>query len=551
MTYQIVPESAPFNLEQRAWLNGFFAGVLGVLDQQGVQGGSSAVMATAAELLSSPLDASSSNADEPSESFPWHDSGLPIQERMQLAERKPKDRRLMAAMAQLDCGTCGYLCKTYAEAIANGSEKNLSLCSPGGNETAKTIRHILKESGGETVASQRTIPSASERPLGPVGTRENPAVAKLMASNRLNRGDSAKDTRHVVIDLSATPLNYRVGDALGVSPRNCPELVQSVMAAAKLNPQSIVQCKAGQANETHSLAEALAQSCLRTISQDLVDLAMQIVRDRPKHNGSVAIDEQRLQDLRLFSESDEFYQWDVLEFVQKFDGIQYSEQQFVEALVPLRPRLYSIASSQSLFPNEVHLTVGRVVSYVRERKRKGVASTMLSDRLDPGASLRVFVHPSHGFTVPADKSAPMIMVGPGTGIAPFIAFLQQRQVDRATGKNWLFFGDQRRECDYLYEPQLEAWRESGHLTRLDLAFSRDGANKIYVQHLMLEQGREIYEWLLAGGHFYVCGDASRMAADVDRALRDILSKHGKMNETQSKRYLQELTESHRYARDVY
>ena len=539
MTYQIVPESAPFSIEQRAWLNGFLAGVLGVLDQQSAQGGSATTLAAAASLLSPPLGAAKPVAQETDESFPWHDPALSLADRMNLAEGMPMERRLMAAMAQLNCGSCGYLCKTYSEAIASGSEKNLTLCSPGGSETAKTLRTLVKESATQSTVTANVLDKSCE-PASLIeianGTRNSPVQAKLIASDKLNGSGSSKDTRHVAIDLEGSGLSYRVGDALGLWPTNCDEFASKVIEAAGL-----------EANST----EYLAGKCLRTITPELLEVAIEIVRNRPKHNGSIAMDADLIARLEVFGESDEFYEFDVLEFLEAFPSIGMTIEQIAGQLNDQRPRLYSIASSQSLYPSQVHLTVGRVENEVRNRHRKGVASTMLSDRLKPGSTLRVFIQPSHGFTVPSDPNAPMIMVGPGTGIAPFIAFLQQRQVDNATGRNWLFFGDQKRAHDFLYGEQLESWQSNGLLTRLDLAFSRDDASKVYVQHRMIEQGAELYAWLESGAYFFVCGDASKMAVDVDKALQEVIAEHGKMSASDAKQYLVAMTNEKRYVRDVY
>ncbi len=552
MTYQIVPESAPFSVEQRAWLNGFLAGILGGLDQQSAQGASATALAAAASQLSPPLGAGLLSGQESEESFPWHDPTLSIADRMKLADGMPKERRLMAAMAQLNCGSCGYLCKTYSEAIASGSEKNLKLCTPGGNETAKELRNLMKES--PTQVAERT--NDESKPIEPTqaapGTRDNPVQAKLIASERLNGPGSAKDTRHVAIDLSGSGLIYKVGDALGLWPTNCQELVNRVLVTAKLH-LSAPGATSGLKSETQSetIVESLASKCLRTITPELLKTAIECVRNRPKHNGAVAHDAELIARLEAFGDSDDFYEWDVIEFLEAFPSLPFTAQQFVNALEPHRPRLYSIASSQSMFPTQVHLTVGRVEQSIRNRHRKGVASTMLADRLQPNSPLRVFIHPSHDFTIPADPSAPMIMVGPGTGVAPFIAFLQQRQVDKATGRNWLFFGDQKKDSDFLYREQLESWQSTGLLAKLDLAFSRDDESKVYVQHRMLENGAELYAWLESGGYFYVCGDASKMAVDVDIALQEVLTVHGKKTKAEAKQYLVALANSKRYVRDVY
>ena len=533
MTYQIVPESAPFNAEQRAWLNGFLAGVLGVLDQQSALGGNAGALAAAASHLSPTLGAGLPSNSEAEETFPWHDPALTIADRMKLADGLPKERRLMAAMAQLNCGSCGYLCKTYAESIANGSEKNLTLCSPGGSDTAKAVRALVKDASAKNLAKS-SEPAATAEAMK--GTRGNPIQAKLLSSNKLNGLGSSKDTRHVAIDLEDSGLRYQVGDALGLWPTNCDQLVSSILSKANL--------------DLHA-SKSFEHKCLRTITPELVQAAIDSVRQRPKQNGSVAFDSDLISRLEAFEDSDDMVDWDVLEFFEEFGMLGLSAQQVLASLNELRPRLYSIASSQTLFPNQVHLTVGRVEETVRNRNRKGVASTMLADRLQIGSKLSVFVHPSHGFTVPDNPDAPMIMVGPGTGVAPFVAFLQQRQADNAKGKNWLFFGDQRSSTDFLYQEQIESWQRDGLLSELDLAFSRDNADKVYVQHRMLARGAELFDWLQSGAYFFVCGDASRMASDVEKTLLQLISIHGKMPEASAKQYLTELSSAKRYVRDVY
>lgn len=533
MRPDLIPDSAPFSPEQRAWLNGFFSGVLGLLDE-------STAKSLSLGQVQGWLDteASDGRATEEEESFPWHDSSLSIEERMQLADGKPLARQMMAAMAQLNCGSCGYLCKTYAESIANGQEKNLTLCSPGGSDTAKRLRLLSKQLG--TAASSAASSIATAIP----GTRNHPVEAKLLESKPLNHPDSAKDTRHIRIDLSKTPIQYRVGDALGILPTNCEQLVALICDQQRWNADQIVDME-GQAMR---LGEVLKSRCLRSITEDLVSL-FQMEIDQALQ--SAACDSAVKESWIDFLDSADREEWDVLELCEAFSWIRVDPIAFSKALLPLRPRLYSIASSPQMHPGEVHLTVGRVQENVRGRVRKGVASTMLSDRLTPGASLQVFHQPSHGFTVPSDGQVPMIMVGPGTGIAPFIAFLEQRSVDQAQGKNWLFFGDQRREHDFLYREELENWQTSGLLTRLDLAFSRDGAEKVYVQHRMMEHAAELYRWLEEGAHFYVCGDAKRMAKDVEHALLQIIGQQGQMTDDEAANYLKQMHQNQRYRKDVY
>jgi sulfite reductase (NADPH) flavoprotein alpha-component len=351
----------------------------------------------------------------------------------------------------------------------------------------------------------------------------------------------------VALDISGTGLTYQVGDALGIMPTNCLSLVRSVCQAAGLEPTTSISID----GSTRLLQEMLSERCLRSIPVELCERAAQRVNQRPKFNGAVLTDAALVQRLSDFADSDEFLEWDVCEFLLHFGPLDLTAPDLIETLAPLRPRLYSIASSQAKADGEVHLTVGRVEDMVRERARTGVASTMLAERLKVGASLSVFVQPHHGFTIPADPTAPMIMVGPGTGIAPFIAFLQQRACDGATGQNWLFFGDQKRDCDFLYRDQLTAWQSSGLLTRLDLAFSRDESEKVYVQHRMLEHAAELYRWLESGSYFFVCGDARRMARDVEQTLIKIVAQQGSMPAEAAQVYVSRLKQTKRYACDVY
>ncbi len=530
-----IPDSAPFNEEQRAWLNGFFAGLMGMKDTD--QGS----MQAAFDSVQSAGLIGTAVAEE--EDFPWHDAGLAINDRMEMAKEKPLSRKLMAAMAQLDCGSCGYLCQTYSEAIADGSEANLTLCSPGGKETKQMIKLLLKEGDGKTgegKAAANGRPAAQSNGSTSSGfSRQNPFAAKLIESRTLNKTGSAKDVRHVAIDLAGSGLTYQVGDALGILPSNCPELVESVIAAIGANASEAVTVASGK---SMTLAEAICDHyCLKVPSDELLELLADRVAD-----DSIG------ESLKSMLDDGAPVGMDVLDALTFAVGCELTGQELVAALEPLNPRLYSIASSMRAVGDQVHLTVGKVTYEHAARLRKGVASTLLSDRVAAGQSLRVFVHKNHGgFTVPADANAPMIMVGPGTGIAPFVAFLQERHAAKCPGPNWLFFGDQKQACDFLYESELNEYVASGLLTRLDTAFSRDGENKVYVQDRMRESGKELWDWLQRGAYFFVCGDASRMASDVDKALVAIVAEHGGKSADEAAKYVKSLTASKRYVRDVY
>ncbi len=534
----MIPESAPFNEEQRAWLNGFFAGLTGIK--------ADADPAVVTQALGANLGAAVAEA-EPEEDFAWHDSSLPIVDRMALAEGKPTERKLMAAMAQLDCGSCGYLCQTYSEAIARGEETNLTLCSPGGKETKQMIKKILAESESAGTAGNGDGASLNGSSNGAAArngkaaqwSRNNPFTAKLIESRELNVEGSAKDTRHVVIDLTGSGLKYEVGDALGVMPENCPDLATRLVEAMAADPNVTVTTPSGT---TKSLLKALCEDyCLKDPSDELIELLIDRITDPSAQS--------TLRNMLDVGVPDGF---DVLDVFEVAKGATVSGTEVIETLDPLNPRLYSIASSMKRVGDQVHLTVGKVV-YEREgRLRKGVASTMLAERIDAGETVRVFVQPNHaGFTVPSDPETPMIMVGPGTGIAPFVAFLQERAESNAGGKNWLFFGDQHEAFDFLYRDELEEYQASGILTRLDTAFSRDSDQKVYVQDRMRENAAELWQWLQSGAMFYVCGDASRMAKDVDRALQQVVASEGGMSDEEAAAYVKDLSSSGRYHRDVY
>ena len=532
MTLSIIPDSAPFNPEQRAWLNGFLAGWLGLQD-----GNSPAMPAIPA------LDGTSTAPSAPAEpeDFPWHDPALSIVERMSLAEGKPRELRLMAAMAQLDCGTCGYLCKTYSEAIAGGSEKSLTLCSPGGSETSKMLKKLVKEasSDGEAKPSTNGAALINGKTHENGWSRKNPYPGRLLRSVNLNRPGSDKATHHVEIDLGHDGPSYEVGDSLGIYPTNCGDLVGEIIDALGASSDLPVETAGGASRE---LAEALeGDACLSEVNEDLIRLL-----------ADSATDPSEAERLRALIDDDaSIAGFHVFDLLRQFPSARPTPAQIIRALAELKPRLYSISSSPRKHAGQVHLTVRKVLYDFNNRGRKGVASTMLSDRVAPGASLRVFIQKSHGFTIPSDPNAPAIMIGPGTGIAPFRAFLHERDVIGAKGKNWLFFGDQRSQFDFLYEEELTDLKSRGVLTRLDTAFSRDQDRKLYVQDRIVENGKEFYAWLQEGAHVFVCGDAKRMAADVDRALRAVIRSEGAMGEDAASAYVGQLAKEGRYRRDVY
>ena len=514
---QIIPENAPFSTEQRAWLNGFFAAYLGV---DGAPGGAEASL-------------------EEHEEFPWHEPTLSLAERLALAKEAKPARQLMAAMAQLDCGQCGYLCQSYAEAVWSGAEADLGRCVPGGKETQRKLKELLPAL--EPLRDGSAVTAPAVKASGPVGqARDRPALATLVDAHPLNRGGSEKDVRHVVLDLSATDVTYEAGDSLGVFARKNPRLVQAVLDRLGATGEEMV----GFDHEALPLRQVLLSKVdiARPSDECMLFLASRAF------DGEEAL---KLQALASGEGPAELAEADLLDLLQAFPSVTPSLPGLIKSLDRLQPRLYSIASSSKAHPREVHLTVSAVRWDAQDRIRTGIGSCYLADFARPGDVIPVFVQKSHGFAPPADDGAPLIMVGPGTGIAPFRAFLEEREARGARGKNWLFFGDQKRTTDFLYEDQVIDWQRRGVLTRLDLAFSRDQAEKIYVQHRMRESAAELWSWLEQGAHFCVCGDAKRMASDVEKALLEVAMGPGGKSAAEAKAWLDGLAKAGRYQRDVY
>ncbi len=519
----LVPENAPFSETQRMWLNGFIAGLLGM--EHALAAATSSGLPAAAGALA--------EADD----FPWHDPTLPLTERIQLAVGRPLAARLMAAMGQLDCGQCGYDCRAYGAAIADGRESDPGKCVPGGRDTAKRIRLLLQERGTIEAIATTPVP-VPQRGYG----RDVAVIARMKSSVPLSAAEAEKATHHIAIDLGDTGLAYEPGDSLGVWPHNNPDEVELLLAILKARGSEAVTLCDGA---VVSAREALTRECdLRAPGDTLYRCLAGEAKD--------SVDRARLARLADDdSEADAFGVHDVLDVLMEFPSARPRVGDFVAALSRLQPRLYSIASSQRMHPAEAHLTIG-VLRYDRnDRTYQGTASGFLADALRPGRPLSVFVQRSHGFRLPADPATPVIMIGPGTGIAPFRAFLQERAASGAPGRNWLLFGNQRRDQDFLYRDELESLAERRVLSRLDLAFSRDQASKVYVQHRMLEAAAELWRWLRNGAHLYVCGDAKRMAGDVDLALRQIASTEGAMDDVAARRWLADLARAGRYLRDVY
>jgi sulfite reductase (NADPH) flavoprotein alpha-component len=485
--------------------------------------------------------------------MPWHDPTLALDDRMKLAEGRVIPLRLMAAMGQLDCGQCGYECRRYAAAIADGSETDLGKCVPGGRETAKKLKELTRDvtpakAGAQSLAhavspAQAGAQLPTAKPLAERGYgRDVPVPARLLSSMALGSPTPDRETRHVVIDIAGSGIAYEPGDSLGIWPRSNPDEVELLVAILKSRGSEAVTLADGA---VVTAREALTRECdLRAPTAALYELLAREATDE--------VDRSRLARLAEDdAHAETFGVHDVLDALLEFPSSRPRIAEFVATLGRMQPRMYSLASSLRKHPGEAHLTVGMLRYEWNDRSYQGAGSSFLGEHLRPGRSLSVFVQRAHGFALPADPAAPVIMVGPGTGIAPFRAFLQERDAAGHTGRNWLFFGNQRRDSDFLYRDELEDLASRRVLTRMDLAFSRDQANKVYVQHKMLEAAQELWRWLSNGAHLYVCGDAKRMAGDVDLALKEIAAREGGMDAQGAKRYFADLARNGRYQRDVY
>jgi sulfite reductase (NADPH) flavoprotein alpha-component len=534
----LLPENAPFTPEQRAWLDGFFIATLGLAD--------------AGVTALGPQDAAALMADvaaaEADDGAPWHDQTLPLDERLKLAEGRPLRRRMMAAMGQQDCGQCGYNCQDYADALAAGKETKLNLCVPGGKETLRTLKTLhgeLDAKAAPSLVPGSLVPATPAEPspvapgVGGAGagrSRDEPVEAVFVSRTRLNKKGSAKETWHIELDIADSGLDYVVGDCLGIFPTNDPALVEAVIKALGVPGDLAIGGRALRAVLTERVALGAAPDALFQLYS------------------YVTGGERRRKAQALASGDDpdgDAKDLDVLAAIEKFAGVRPDPEAVVEVLEPLQPRLFSIASSPKAAPGRVALTVDAVRYPLGKRLRLGVASTFLAERAAASQRVKAYVQRAQHFGLPADPATPIIMIGPGTGVAPFRAFLHERMATKAPGRNWLFFGHQHRDYDFFYEDEFAGLRAARVLTRLSLAWSRDDEQKFYVQDRMREVGRDLWAWLADGAYVYVCGEAKHMAKDVERALVDIVAQFGVRSTAEAIAFVGDLKKGGRYRQDVY
>ena len=561
-----IPPDAPFTEEQRAWLNGFLAGLFNRTASAAAPSAAltpltilyASQTGTAESLAKKAAKTAASRGFAPAvldvatvsaEALQAHANLLLITSTYGDGEPPDSAKALHAALA---ADTAPALAPVRYSICALGDTNYTLFCQAG-----KDFDAYLEKRGATRVHPRADCDVdydapfetwlhaslAAFAPASPVGLsvssslaeppavlthdKKNPYLAPVLAVRPLNAPGSAKEVNHVEFDLSAAgvSLAYEAGDALGVIPQNDPELVSAVLTALGADGEEAVPTPAGELPLRRALTEHYDLGKPPAALLEALGLSP-LPADIPAP-------------------------LDVLDALQSTPAPKPSVTKLVTLFRKLAPRLYSISSSPKAHPGQVHLTVGAVRYTNGDRARKGVCSTFLAERALALGTAAVFVHSNKAFRPPSDPAAPMIMVGPGTGIAPFRAFLEERVATNAPGKNWLFFGDQKAATDFLYADELHALRASGVLTRLDVAFSRDQAEKVYVQHRMLEHADELWSWLESGAHFYVCGDASRMAKDVDAALHQVVEQAGKKSPAEAAAYVQALKTAKRYQRDVY
>ncbi len=405
------------------------------------------------------------------------------------------------------------------------------------------VGNIAREHASSAAAenvSSGAAPASAGATIATAYTRKNPFQAELLVNQRLTTRNSTKDVRHIELSIEGSGIHYEPGDALGVVPRNAEEDITALFERLPFDAEATVEV----GSQPVALREALLQH---------LDIGL-LTRAFVERYGA-ATQDAKLLHLTSAGQEDDLQRYlrgrHLIDLLQEHPPAGLDAAAFAQTLRPLAPRLYSIASSLRATPGEVHLTVSHVVYQSHGRERHGVVSRSLALLTDEGAAAPVYLQRNPAFHLPTDASAPLLMIGPGTGVAPFRAFLAEREAQGIRGRTWLFFGDRSFWSDFLYQTDWLAWRKSGVLERIDVAFSRDAAQKVYVQQRIRERGREVYDWLENGAHIYVCGDAQAMAPDVERALCGIIQEHRAVSAEEAEEYLMQLQRDRRYRKDVY
>jgi len=464
-------------------------------------------------------------------------------------KRAPKLDHLRFSVLALGDSSYEFFCQTGKDFDARLEELggtrlyprfdcDLDYDEPASEWLAGVLSNLKEADAGSQVPVQELVSQAVESTY----SRSNPFKAEVLENINLNGRGSNKETHHLELSLEGSGLTFEPGDSLGIYPENDPALVTSLLEEMNWDPEQ--QVTVNKKGEILPLKEALTTHFeITTLTKPLIEKAARLTAN------------ENLQELLSPGNEEKLKTYldgrDLLDLVRDFTPWVGSAQEFVSILRKMPSRLYSISSSLAANPDEVHLTIGAVRYEAHGRKRNGVCSIQTAERLQPGDTVPVYIQHNENFKLPNNPEAPIIMVGPGTGAAPFRSFMQEREEIGAEGKSWLFFGDQHFVTDFLYQTEWQKWLKDGVLSKLDVAFSRDTAEKVYVQHRMLENSKELFEWLEEGAHLYICGDEKHMAHDVHNTLIDIIEKEGGLSREKAEEYVADLQQQKRYQRDVY
>jgi len=483
-----------------------------------------------------------------------HGEGTPPDNAMAFHEflhgkRAPKLDHLRFSVLALGDSSYEFFCQTGKDFDARLEELggtrlyprfdcDLDYDEPASEWLAGVLSNLKEADAGSQVPAQELVSQAVESTY----SRSNPFKAEVLENINLNGRGSNKETHHLELSLEGSGLTFEPGDSLGIFPENDPALVTALLEEMNWDPEQ--QVTVNKKGEILPLKEALISHFeITTLTKPLIEKASRLTAN------------ENLQELLSPGNEEKLKSYldgrDLLDLVKDFTPWIGSAQEFVSILRKMPSRLYSISSSLTANPDEVHLTIGAVRYEAHGRKRNGVCSIQTAERLQPGDTVPVYIQHNENFKLPNNQEAPIIMVGPGTGAAPFRSFMQEREEIGAEGKSWLFFGDQHFVTDFLYQTEWQKWLKDGVLSKLDVAFSRDTAEKVYVQHRMLENSKELFEWLEEGAHLYICGDEKHMAHDVHNTLIDIIEKEGGLSREKAEEYVAEMQQQKRYQRDVY
>jgi sulfite reductase (NADPH) flavoprotein alpha-component len=539
MIEDLIPENAPFDEEQRAWLNGFLAGLLG---------------------LSAAPRAASSDAGEAPESdggeFPWADPQLDLERRLALAGGRPLELRLMAATAQLECGQCGYSCRGYARALASGSEPDSALCFPGGRATARSLKTMLAEaaaparSEGDATGegSQSSVPPATPTPASTVVPRLSAVrSAESSAERQLNpwrvksvekHSDSGTDPElcELVLDRGGAPIPYRVGDSVAIAPQNDPDVVRQLLRALRARGQEQLSTPWGQREAWRCLLEDADVTHVRDETLELLARSAQTAREA--------------RDIARLLEGPSAPDMGLLELLEAFPSARPRLTDLVATLGAIQPRLYSIASSPSVHPNEVRLAV-RMKGYERGgREQKGVSSSFIASRVFAADTLPAHIQHTERFVLPNDEQTPLIMLGYGTGVARYRAFLEELDHRGRRGNTWLIVINRPETFEPLYDTEIKHWLRKGVLERLDS--ERVGAGRRASAHdLLRKRARVLGAWLERGAWLYVCGEALEIMAGLEETLIEVVARQLELSDGEAVAYVKTMRRERRYVTDTY